>query len=115
MDASAALAAGEIGIDGDRATVTPADGRTVVTLQKVEDGTWKVDIGALIKGDDVTRSIPLLQAVTKGAAEIRAKLDSGEYKNAGEVKNALQARILELVRASGQSASTLPTSLPVGG
>ena len=43
IDASAALAGGEVAVDGDRATVTPADGRAIITLQKVQDGTWKVD------------------------------------------------------------------------
>src|SRR5438876_2697281 len=41
MDASAALAAGDVAFDGDeRATVTPQDGRAVVPVQRTEDGSW---------------------------------------------------------------------------
>ena len=115
IDASAALAAGDVAFDGDeRATVTPQEGvagKAVVPVQRTEDGSWKVDIGALIKGDDVTHSIPLLQAVTVAADDVSEKVKAGKYANAGEVKRALQARILEVAAQTG-APTTLPTTLP---
>ena len=73
-DASEALAAGEVSFDGDdRATITPTVGQAVVPVHKSEDGDdWKVDVGALIKGDDITRAIPLLKVVTNAATDVYA-------------------------------------------
>jgi hypothetical protein len=116
VDASASLANGEVTFDGeDRASVMPQAGNTAVPVtHNADDDTWKVDIGALIKGDDVTHSIPLLKVLTTVANDVRADLEAGKLKSADEVKKALAARIVQLAAQSG-APTTLPTSLPVGG
>jgi hypothetical protein len=120
IDASHSLEAGEVTMEGsDRATVTPAgevkegEHKAVVPVKLDEDlELWKVDVGALIKGDDVTRSIPLLKVVAVAAKDVRTDLEAGKFKTAEEVKIALQTRIVTLANQSGTS-TTLPTSLPV--
>ena len=115
-DASEALAAGEVSFDGDdRATITPTVGQAVVPVHKSEDGDdWKVDVGALIKGDDITRAIPLLKVVTNAATDVYADVQSGKLKSADETKTALQQRILTLAGQRG-TGTQIPTSLPVKG
>jgi hypothetical protein len=99
LDASESLARGEVVFDGDeRATVTPPDGKSPVPVQKVDDD-WKVDIGALIRGDDVIHSIPLLNAVASAANEIRPKVEAGKYAKADDVKADLQTRLAQAVNA----------------
>jgi hypothetical protein len=116
IDASEALAAGEVTFDGDaRATVNPTVGQAIVPVQKNEDDDlWKVDVGALIKGDDVTRAIPLLKVVATAAAEVQADLAGGKLKNIDETKTALMRRITAAAGKQGVSTS-MPTSLPVRG
>jgi len=117
IDASVSLGAGEVAFDGDagdRATVTPTVGQAVVPVQKNEDEQWKVDIGALIKGDDITRAIPLLKVVATASADVQADLEAGKLKSAEDTKTALQQRIITLAGQRG-TGTRLPTSLPVKG
>jgi hypothetical protein len=115
VDVSILLISGEVTVDGDeRATVTPQDGRTSIPVQRTEEGTWKVDVGVLIKGADVTQAIPALLIGAAAARDISAQLDAGKFAKAPEVKVALQARVNELGAERG-AATTLPTSLPAGG
>jgi hypothetical protein len=111
MDASVALANAAVDFDGEEAaTVTPTEGKVVVPVRLVE-GNWKVDIGALVKGDDITNSIPLLNTVAAAAAQVTPDVLSGKYKTPDEVKAALQKKMIELI-GRGLPTSVFPTSQP---
>jgi hypothetical protein len=111
VDASVALQDSTIEFDGEEAaTVTPHEGKVVVPVRLVE-GSWKVDIGALIKGDDITNSIPLLKTVGTAAEQLTPEVVSGKYKTPQEVKLALQRKMMELT-GRGIPVSVFPTSQP---
>ena len=116
VDASIAFANGEVTMDGeDRATVAPTGGQTAVPVQRnPDDDTWKVDIGALIKGDDVTHSIPLLKVLAQAANEVRTEMQAGKLNTPEDVKKSLSGKIVQLAHESG-APTKLPTSLPGAG
>ena len=111
IDTSEALAKGDVAIEGERATVSPADGKVTTTIPlQLVDGNWKVDIGALIKGEDVVNSIPVLRALAATAREMAAAIESGKYATAEEMKKDLQVRLGRVM--SGIPDAAAPTSLP---
>ena len=114
LDTSVSLEAGEVTVDdgdGTRATVTPQDGRISVPVQRTDEGVWKVDVGALIRGDDITRSIPVLRVVAAALKDVTAQVDAGKFQKMEEVKAAFQLRVYEL-SSQARGPTTMPTTMP---
>jgi len=119
IDASVALVNANVEFDGEEsATVTPTDGKVAVPVRLVE-GNWKVDIGALVKGDDITNSVPLLSTVADAASQLTPDVEAGKYKSPEEVKLAMQAKMFELIGkempASVFPGGQRPTTAPADG
>src|SRR5439155_17020236 len=58
IDLSAKLKDADVVSDGKSATITPKDGQNQIKLKRVEEG-WKVDVGALTRGQDITQAVPM--------------------------------------------------------
>jgi hypothetical protein len=95
-----------------RAIVRSRDGRDVIALQKTEDG-WKVDVGALIKGKDVTNVVPFFRAAGVAARSVADDITAGKLATVDAARDAMTERLVanlpRLVREQYE-ASTQPTS-----
>jgi hypothetical protein len=115
LDLSQRLKDADVASDGNVATITPKDGQNPLKLKNV-DGEWKVDVGALTRGQDITRAAPLFHAVGVAATEAAAELDAGKYQSVRELQDALQSKMFAAMREGGAtttpSAATMPTGLP---
>ena len=67
----------DVAEDGDRATVTSKDGHDSLQLHR-RDGEWKVDIGALIRGQDVSHAIPVFRAAGVATRNVADDIESGK-------------------------------------
>jgi len=67
----------DVAEDADRATVTSKDGHDSLQLHR-RDGEWKVDIGALIRGQDVSHAIPVFHAAGVATNKVADDIESGK-------------------------------------
>jgi hypothetical protein len=110
LNVSAKLKEADVAGDENTATVTPKDGQIVIHLKHDEEG-WKVDVGTLTRGQDITDVIPSFHAVGKAAATVGKEIDDGKYNSVAEVQAALdRASMAELARQ--RDAATAPSTMP---
>ena len=109
------LKEGDVEQNAERATVRSKDGKDSIQLQ-CTDGQWRVDIGALIRGQDVVRVVPVFRAAGIAARKVADDIESGKCKTVDEAKQSMSAQIgaalPELVRKE-LSPSTAPAPSPV--
>ena len=110
LNVSEKLKDADVAGDEHSATVTPKDGQNVIHLKHDDEG-WKVDVGTLTRGQDITDVIPTFHAVGKAAATVGKEIDEGKYKSVAEVQAALdRAAVTALARQ--REATTGPTTTP---
>jgi hypothetical protein len=73
----------------------------------VEEG-WKVDVGALTRGQDITQSIPMFIAIARTSKEVAGEIDAGKYDSITAVQAALQQKVIE--RMIQANATTAPAT-----
>jgi len=104
LNVSAKLKDADVAGDEHSATVTPKDGQNVIHLKHDEEG-WKVDVGTLTRGQDITNVIPTFHSVGKAAATVGKEIDEGKYNSVAEVQAALdRAAMAELIRLRDTTA-----------
>ena len=80
------LADGQVDIRGERASVKPKEGN-IVELQRI-DGKWRVDIGTLTKGEDVSELIRFLRAAGLSARQVADEIEAGRITSMQQVQEA---------------------------
>lgn len=111
MSASEGIAAGQVVMEGDYATVMPRNAISPVPLKRIR-GLWKVDIGALIKGQDMSLAIPTLRALGTAADRVSGEVSAGKYASVEEVKAAMGTGILSSMGQVPQAPTSTPTTAP---
>jgi hypothetical protein len=86
------IANGNVDQQGDRATVRSKDGRSV-QLQRI-DGKWRVDVGALSKGQDVSQVVQFLRAAGLAARQVADDIEAGRVASLPEVQDAMLGRVM---------------------
>jgi hypothetical protein len=110
-DVSSRLERADVKLDGDVATVTPTSGTSPMRLKKTADG-WKVDIGALIRGSDVTRLIPTFKAMGESAGDVAAQIEGGKLASIDAARDALQQGVFRRISPARVVPATAPTTAP---
>lgn len=112
-----AATAGTVRIDGDRATLTIAEGEGSkgmpagqLAFQKVE-GNWKVDAGSLLglKEKDAERRLGIMKGVTGALKAVTAEINDNKFANAGEAQHALVQRVIPVVKPAASPATQAGT------
>jgi len=85
------LSEGAVDIQGNRATLRSKDGGSV-HLQKT-DNQWRVDVGALSKGQDVSQVVTFLRAAGLAARQVADDIDAGRVKTITEAQDVMVARV----------------------
>ena len=113
MNVSKNLAEGDVEQDAERATVRSKDRKDEVQLLKI-DGQWRVDVGALIKGKDVTRVVPFFRAAGLAARQVADDVDAGRISSAEDARKAMATRVManlpQMVREQMGITATRPAS-----
>ncbi len=63
--------------NGDRAKVVSKNGQDSLQLQKT-NGQWKVDIGALVRGQDISHAVPMFVAAGQATRKVADDINSGK-------------------------------------
>ncbi|HSU67291.1 MAG TPA: hypothetical protein VLJ39_10485 [Tepidisphaeraceae bacterium] len=82
----------EVTQTGDTATVTPKNGRPL-KLKKVGDD-WKVDMSEMASGPMASMAGAMFDSMGKAAAETTDEVNAGKYKSVGELRDAMQKKMM---------------------
>jgi hypothetical protein len=104
---SGALAAAEVQMNGERATIVPAGDSMKIPMKQI-DGNWKIDVGALTRGEDITSIVKQLRAVGEIAPQMSKDVEAGKFKTVREIQRAMARSVAE--RVSGVP-SRVPTTI----
>lgn len=86
-------------IEGDAATLTPADSQDPLHLRNV-DGQWKVDFAAMPGTEQVAEAVPMINAMANAADELAVEISADKYKTPEEAKNALGQKMMAAMMAA---------------
>ena len=115
-----AIESAEVAADENRARLTNSTGQIISQLKNV-DGMWKVDVGASILGDDVTRQIEPLRALGNIADQLAGDIEAGKFATVADAKRELHLRLLieqrgrPLTTTTAPAETTPPTTAPGAG
>ena len=111
------FAEGDVEQNALLATLKSKDGRDKLQLKNI-DGQWKVDIGALIQGRDVSAIVPMFRAVGTASRKLADEIESGKCKTVDEARTGMAKLLETAVTAEKQAqieAATKPAvAEPVG-
>jgi hypothetical protein len=104
-------------IDGDKATVIVGDGTEEPPVSLVKhEGKWKWPVSEMAKGIDAAQieqgiadAATQAKLYNEAAEEVRA----GKFKTAGEVRQAMEQRVMQMALAR-HKAATQPATAPAG-
>jgi hypothetical protein len=97
-------------IDGDSATLTPAESTQPLQLRKI-DGQWKVDFAAMPGSEQAAEALPMINAMADAATELADEISADKYKTAEEAKTALKQKLLAaMMAAQGNAATSEPAA-----
>lgn len=104
--AAATLEKSEVTQDGDDAKVIPpgAPAGSGVIVRR-NDGKWKVVLTEALKGQDVTRSVGLFQAMARSGREVASAIDAGKYADAKAAEQGMRDLVKKYMT---------PTTAPAG-
>jgi hypothetical protein len=111
---STTLTDAEIQMNGERATVIPTGGDGVKIPMKRINGNWKIDVGLLTRGDDITYVVKELRALAEIAPRMTKDVEAGKFKTVQEVRREITRSVSEAVFSSSSvhppttTESTLP-------
>lgn len=92
LDSFKSLETAQEKIEGDSATLTPADQTQPLRLLRV-DGKWQLQIGP--RKADAPRQLSLYARLTKAANSTAEEITAGAYPNAEAASKVFAARVLE--------------------
>jgi hypothetical protein len=102
---SGTLADAQVQLDGDRATVVSAGDGTKFPMKRI-DGQWKIDVGLLTRGEDISDIVKQLNVVGEVAPRLSRDVEAGKFKTIRDVRR-------ELSRAAAQAVGVeMPTTEP---
>jgi hypothetical protein len=107
---SSNLVNADVELGDARAIVRSKDGRDSLQLLKI-DGAWRVDVGALIRGRDVTNVIPFFRAAGLAASEVADEITAGHINDVNFAREELQDRLVNNIprlKREQYEASTRP-------
>jgi hypothetical protein len=114
LDTVKMLTEGDVAIlgDGTLAQISSRDAANSLQLKKI-DGQWKVDVGAMIKGQDVTQTIPWLRALASTANSVAAQIEAGSVSTVDEAQQAMGREIVQNLREAraARNATTQTTRM----
>lgn len=87
-----AIAAADVKIDGDTATLQSRDSLEPVRLRKV-DNRWKVDLVAMYDNEAVDEVLSFRKALGYVMNDMVEDVANGKYKTFDEVRNTLEMRV----------------------
>jgi hypothetical protein len=86
------IAQGTVDQQGDRATVSTREKAGQMQLQR-SDGRWRVDVGALTRGRDVSQVVIFLRAAGLAARQVADDIDAGRLTSLPAAQEAMVMRI----------------------
>ena len=95
LQLSGALTDAEVQMTGDRATVVPTGGDGTKIPMKRIDGNWKIDVGMLTRGQDITMVVKQLRAVGEAAPTLAKDVEAGKYKTIRDVRVEITRLVVE--------------------
>ena len=105
-------------VDGDKATVVVGDGTEEPPVNLVKhDGKWKWPVSEMAKGIDaaqIEQGIADAAAQAKLYNEAAEEVRAGKFKTAGEVRQAMEQRVMQMALAR-HKAATQPATAPAAG
>jgi hypothetical protein len=112
MGIATELASADVDQNAEQATVRTRDGKSKMPLKFV-DGTWRVDIGVLVGGQDITFIVPQFRAAAIASRKVADDIEAGKCKTADdaqrEMRQSLVSNVPDLLRK--QIAATVPSSI----
>ena len=109
---SQSLRDAEVQMNGDRATITSGPSKTTLFLKNI-DGKWKIDVGALTRGQDISGLVKHLRALGQVAPQVSADVEAGKFRTVKEIEREMQGRMLQTAYGIEVTPpSTAPAPLP---
>jgi hypothetical protein len=105
------LADAEIQINGDRATIIPTSGDGVKIPMKRIDGNWKIDIGLMTRGEDISYIVKELRALGEIAPKISRDVEAGKFTTVTEIRREMSRSVNNTV-FNPASVMMLPATNP---
>jgi hypothetical protein len=100
---SGALADAEVQQTGDRATVIPSGGDGMKLPMKRIDGNWRIDVGLLTRGEDISYIVKQLRAVGQIAPQMSKDVEAGKFASVRELQR-------EMARTIASTAFNRPSA-----
>jgi hypothetical protein len=108
-DPSKEVAESEEKIEGDTATIIKpsASPDNALRLRKL-GGQWKVDIGQFPQRQQLSKTIPMLDALQKVLVQATGDISSGKYATADEAQQAIQQTMFQVMAAEAKKIQSAP-------
>jgi hypothetical protein len=87
------LADAEIQINGERATIIPSGGDGTRIPMKRIDGQWKIDIGLMTRGEDISYIVKELRALGEIAPKISKDVEAGKFTTVTEIRREMSRSV----------------------
>ena len=106
---SKAVASAEVQFNGERATVVTAGEALKIPMKRVE-GNWKIDVGALTRGEDLTQAVKQLRALGVVAPQLAKQVEAGKFTSVKDIQKALAQAVVETLFRPGAAPATVPAT-----
>ena len=104
------LAEAEIQINGERATIIPTSGDGLKIPMKRIDGSWKVDVGLMTRGEDISYIVKELRALGEIAPRMSKDVEAGKFATVTEIRREMSRSVSNSV--FNPSSVILPATNP---
>ena len=108
LQLSGSLGDAEVQMNGDRATVIPSGGDGTKLPMKRIDGNWKIDVGLLTRGEDITSIVKQLRVVGMVTPQMSKDVEAGKFQSIIDVRRAITKSVVESFY--DPAAATRPTT-----
>jgi hypothetical protein len=100
LNLSGTLADAEVQMNGERATVIPVGGDGTKFPMKRIDGKWKIDVGLLTRGEDISDIVKQLRVVGQVAPQLTKDVEAGKFKTAQALRREMSRSVAQAFGAS---------------
>jgi hypothetical protein len=104
------LADAEIQINGERATIIPTSGDGLKIPMKRIDGNWKIDVGLMTRGEDISYIVKQLRALGEIAPKLSKDVEAGKFTTVTEIRREMSRSVTTTV--FNPAAVILPATNP---
>ena len=106
---SGTLADAQVELNGDRATVVSSGDGARFPMKRI-DGKWKIDVGLLTRGEDISDIVKQLNVIADVTPRLSKDVEAGKYKTIRDVRRELSRAVAEAVGVA--FPTTEPTRPP---